>query len=258
MFVSTHHHKRETDRLNAELKDRDERIAALERRVVEAERTRHEFIEEIRYVIEASGDHVISNDPLRGEHLRTVGHMLPYLLSGRRHWSGPELQGVTDSAVLSAKHRGRRPHERSSPRGLHREDAPHAFPAVRQHPGRLEELASGLERGLYVEETQRRLDMDCGRHRLRPVLRVGALARALWGALELHDGPTLGRLEQHLGLYRGFRRVPSIHRAVRWRNGRWTSRVGRQRWQKSSKNRSMGTVTRSGVAAQGACLPRPM
>ncbi len=103
MFVSTHHHKRETDRLNAELKDRDERIAALERLVVEAERTRHEFIEEIRYVIEAGGDHVIGNDPLRGEHLRTVGHVLPYLLSGRRHWSGPELQGVTDSAVLSAK-----------------------------------------------------------------------------------------------------------------------------------------------------------
>ena len=104
MFVSTHHHKRETDRLTAELKDRDERIAALERRVVEAERTRHEFIEEIRYVIEAAGDHVIGNDPLRGEHLRTLGHVLPYLLSGRRHWSGPELPGGADSAVLSAKH----------------------------------------------------------------------------------------------------------------------------------------------------------
>jgi len=103
MFVSTHHHKRETDRLTAELKDRDERIAALERRVVEAERTRHEFIEEIRYVIEAGGDYLFRNDRLRGDHLRTVGHVLPYLLSGRRHWIEPELPGVTDSAVLSAK-----------------------------------------------------------------------------------------------------------------------------------------------------------
>jgi len=103
MFISTHRHKQQIDRLAAELKGKVEQIAALERRAIEAERTRHEFIEELRYVIEAGGDHVIGNDPLRGEHLRTLGHVLPYLLSGRRHWNDPELPGIADSAVLRGK-----------------------------------------------------------------------------------------------------------------------------------------------------------
>ena len=103
MFVSTHHHKQEIARLAADLKDKDEQIADLERRAVEAERTRHDFMEEVRYVIEAGGDHVIGNDPLRGEHLRTLGHVLPYLLSGRRRWNDPELPGIADSSVLRAK-----------------------------------------------------------------------------------------------------------------------------------------------------------
>lgn len=103
MFVSTHHHKQEIDRLAATLKDKDEQIAALERRAVEAERTRHEFVEEIRYVIEAGGEHVSGNDALRGEHLKVLGHVLPYLLSGRRHWDDPEMPGVADSAVLRAQ-----------------------------------------------------------------------------------------------------------------------------------------------------------
>lgn len=30
-------------------------------------------------------------------------HVLPYLLSGRRHWDGPEMQGGADSAVLRAQ-----------------------------------------------------------------------------------------------------------------------------------------------------------
>lgn len=103
MFVSTHRHKQDTDRLAAELRARDEQIAVLEQRVIEAERTRHEFVEEARYVIEAGGDHVSSTDPLRGEHLKVLGHVLPYLLSGRRHWSDPEMPEVADSAVLRAQ-----------------------------------------------------------------------------------------------------------------------------------------------------------
>lgn len=85
-----------------------EKIQRLERFVAELQdelqRTRHEFIEDFRYVLEAGGDHVIGNDPLRGEHLRAVGHLLPYLLSGRRHWSGPELQGVTRTGVSDLGH----------------------------------------------------------------------------------------------------------------------------------------------------------
>lgn len=103
MFVSGHRHKREISRLTAELSDKNAQIVALEQRAIEAERTRHEFVEEIRYVIEAGGEHVSGNDALRGEHLKVLGHVLPYLLSGRRHWDDPEMRGVADSAVLRAQ-----------------------------------------------------------------------------------------------------------------------------------------------------------
>lgn len=103
MFVSTQRHKLEIDRLAAELMGRDEQIAALEQRVAEVERTRHELIEEVRYVIQASGEHVGSSDSLRGEHLETLGHVLPYVLSRRRHWTDPNMPEVADSAVLNAK-----------------------------------------------------------------------------------------------------------------------------------------------------------
>lgn len=103
MFVSPRRHRLETDRLTAELSRKDEQIAALERRLVEAERTRHELVEEVRYVIEAGGLHVESSDRLRGERLKSIGHVLPYLLSGRRQWHGPELPEIGVSALMSAK-----------------------------------------------------------------------------------------------------------------------------------------------------------
>jgi hypothetical protein len=103
MFVSTQRHKMVIDRFAAELRRRDEQIAALKQRVTEAERTRHEFIEEVRYVIEAGGDHVGDSDSLRGAHLKALGHVLPYLLSGRRHWNDPEMPQVADPAVVNAR-----------------------------------------------------------------------------------------------------------------------------------------------------------
>lgn len=103
MFVSARRHKLEIDRLATELKSREEHIAVLDRRVIEAKRTRHEFIEEVRYVIEAGADHVSDTDSLRGERLKTLGHVLPYLLSGRRHWDDPEMPEIAGSAVLEAR-----------------------------------------------------------------------------------------------------------------------------------------------------------
>ena len=103
MFVSAHRHKAEINGLAAELRSKDESIAALEKRAIEAERTRHDFIEGVRYVIEAGGYHVGSSDSLRGERLKTLGHVLPYLLSGRRHWIDPEMPKIADSAIASGK-----------------------------------------------------------------------------------------------------------------------------------------------------------
>ncbi len=103
IFVSARRHKLESDRLAAELKNRDEQIYALERRVAETERVRHELIEEVRYLIEAGADHVGCTDSLRGEDLKTIGHVLPYLLSGRRCWDGPALQELAASEDLRAR-----------------------------------------------------------------------------------------------------------------------------------------------------------
>ena len=104
MLGSARRHKLEIDRLTAELRKRDDEIAILERDVIESERTRHELIEEVRYVIEAGADHVSDSDALRGERLKTLGHVLPYLLSGRRHWDDPEMPEIAGSAVLEARH----------------------------------------------------------------------------------------------------------------------------------------------------------
>lgn len=103
MFVSERRHKAEIDWLTTEVEMRDNAIAALEKQLIEAERTRHDFIEEVRYVIEAGGHHVGGSDSRRGEHLKIVGYILPYLLSGRRHWIDPEMPDIAGPAIESGK-----------------------------------------------------------------------------------------------------------------------------------------------------------
>lgn len=103
MFVSARRHQQEIDNLASDLRRKCEQLEAMEQRVVEAERSRHEIMEMVRSVIEEGGNVVSSNDALRGENLRTIGHVLPYLLSGRRHWNGLEMPELADSASLNAK-----------------------------------------------------------------------------------------------------------------------------------------------------------
>lgn len=104
MFITEHRHEHEIASLAAQLKDKDTLIAALERRVLEAERSRHEIVEEVRYLIEAAADQCLRCDP-HAEHLRTLGHVLPYLLSGKRHWndSARMVALSTADAVHDAK-----------------------------------------------------------------------------------------------------------------------------------------------------------
>lgn len=103
MIVSTRRHKQEVGRLTSEVQNRDKQISALEKRAIEAERTRHNFLEEMRYVIEAGGEHVNGSNSLRGEHLKTLAHVLPYLLDGRRNWNDQKIPEIAESAVLNAK-----------------------------------------------------------------------------------------------------------------------------------------------------------
>lgn len=91
------------EQLASELEERDCQITALQERALQAEQTRHEFIEEMRYVIEAGSFQVQRDDPLRSEHLKMVGHVLPYLLSKRRHWGDLDMPEFAESVQTKAK-----------------------------------------------------------------------------------------------------------------------------------------------------------
>ena len=81
--------------LTNELNERNEqfnRLSILEQQLEEVERSRHEIVQSVRYMIQAGGVAIGSNDlfgkgdTLRGKQLENIGHTLPYLLSGRGHW----------------------------------------------------------------------------------------------------------------------------------------------------------------------------
>lgn len=102
MFVSSRRHRLDTDKLASQVQGRDEVIAGLEARIAVLERTRHDFVEEMRYVLEYGASVVAREDEQRGVALKTLGHVLPYLLSGKRHWSGPTLTESSASALSEA------------------------------------------------------------------------------------------------------------------------------------------------------------
>ncbi|HDR9133262.1 TPA: hypothetical protein QDA91_004407 [Burkholderia vietnamiensis] len=68
------------------LAERDRRISELTERAENAERGAHHVIEQMRYVLEVAGDAGRATD---AETIGTIGHVLPYVFSGRRHWNEP-------------------------------------------------------------------------------------------------------------------------------------------------------------------------
>lgn len=86
MFISKRRHLDEIDALRTELRDKSAQIVELQQKVNAVERSRHEIVEDVRYVLQAGGGLVGKADPLRGDELKAIGHYLPYLLSSRRHW----------------------------------------------------------------------------------------------------------------------------------------------------------------------------
>ena len=75
-----------------ELNERNEQLNRLKQQLEEAERSRHEIVQSVRYMIQAAGVEIGSSDlfgkgdALRGKQLEDIGHTLPYLLSGRSRW----------------------------------------------------------------------------------------------------------------------------------------------------------------------------
>lgn len=89
MLMSSRRHRIEMERLAAEVQERDVKIAQLEARSAALEKSRHDLVEEMRYVIESGAEAVAQADVHRANQLKALGHVLPYILSGRRHWDEP-------------------------------------------------------------------------------------------------------------------------------------------------------------------------
>lgn len=102
MIISSRRHRLEMEELGGKLRASEWRVTDLEQRLSQVERSRHEFVEQMRYVLEAGGEALEEVDTLRGENLKRLGHVLPYLLTGRRHW---DEAGVEDAGrvVLEAR-----------------------------------------------------------------------------------------------------------------------------------------------------------
>jgi hypothetical protein len=90
MFISKQRHENAVRSLAAEVTAKDSRIASLAQEVSELRRERHQLVEWAGYAIMSGGDHVSRSEAERGDHLRELGRSLPYLLSGRRNWYGPD------------------------------------------------------------------------------------------------------------------------------------------------------------------------
>ncbi|CAJ0807614.1 MULTISPECIES: hypothetical protein [Ralstonia] len=71
------------DRLNAECKVRAET----------AERAAHELVEEARYTLGAAAEVLAEKNQATGATLADIARVLPYVLSGRRHWNDQPCDG---------------------------------------------------------------------------------------------------------------------------------------------------------------------
>jgi len=103
MLLSSRRDRLDTDKLASQVQDQQEVIAGLEARIAMLERTRHDFVEEMRYVLESGALAVAREDEQRGDALKTLGHVLPYLLSGKRHWSDPAIPESAARALSEAQ-----------------------------------------------------------------------------------------------------------------------------------------------------------
>ncbi len=93
-------HLADVKQLRAELAERDQRINDLVARAVKAERDAHRLVEQMRYVLEVAGYAGRATD---AETIGGIGHVLPYVLSGRRHWDDPAIPDMAAEHISTAR-----------------------------------------------------------------------------------------------------------------------------------------------------------
>lgn len=93
-------HLADIKQLRAELGERDQRINDLVVRAVKAERDAHKLVEQMRYVLEVAGYAGRATD---AEAIAGIGHVLPYVLSGRRHWDEPAMPDMAAEHISAAR-----------------------------------------------------------------------------------------------------------------------------------------------------------
>lgn len=103
MFMTTSRRRHALEAMQAELDGREQRVSELEARLASAERAAHEFVEKARYTLESASLVLSEKHKEAGEALASVAHVLPYVLSGRRHWDGPSFPESAESARENAE-----------------------------------------------------------------------------------------------------------------------------------------------------------
>ncbi|MGN7104859.1 hypothetical protein ACTHR6_24825 [Ralstonia holmesii] len=99
-FLRAEKERGRTEAMQQQLADRDRLIAKWKVRAETAERAAHELVEETRYTLGAAAEVLSKSDKAAGDALAKIAHVLPYVLSGRRHWD--DYLSETDAASVRA------------------------------------------------------------------------------------------------------------------------------------------------------------
>ncbi len=103
MYITKQRHMAEVSALQARLSEHEARVIELEARAGRAERAAHEFAEEARYTLEAAALVLEAENSQSAASLATIAHALPYVFSGRRHWSEVALPELATDARTAAQ-----------------------------------------------------------------------------------------------------------------------------------------------------------
>lgn len=90
----------EIKQLRDALAECERRASEATARAVSAERSAHKVVEQIRYVLEAAAEAECAK---YSGALGGIGHVLPYVFSGRRHWSEPSPPEYAAENVSTAR-----------------------------------------------------------------------------------------------------------------------------------------------------------
>ncbi|MCM3583731.1 hypothetical protein M3795_25000 [Ralstonia pickettii] len=100
-FLRAEKERGRIEAMQEQLAGRDHLIAEWKARAETAERAAHELVEETRYTLGAAAEILSKSNKASGDALTKIAHVLPYVLSGRRHWD--DYLSETDAARVRAE-----------------------------------------------------------------------------------------------------------------------------------------------------------